>query len=68
MFRFFEYIVFLVIGYKIIRMLFADNNAKQKVQPPEQKQTIYNNHQQQNNTAPNQKFNDAEFIDYEEVK
>lgn len=68
MFRFFKYIILFVLGYKVIKMLFAENK-QQRVEPTPPRQNINNNNQQQKQQAtPNTKFNDAEFIDYEEVK
>ena len=68
MFRFFKYIVLFVLGYKVLKMLFAENQSHQKVpQTPPKPNINSNNHNQQQNPQTS-KFNDAEFIDYEEVK
>ena len=68
MFRFFRYIALFLLGYKVIKMLFADENQQQKVSPTPPRQNINNNHQQHNTPLNNSKFSDAEVIDYEEVK
>lgn len=69
MFRFFEFIVFFLIGYKIIRMVFAEIKPKQKVRQAAPNQHINSNTYQQRTTPkPASNFDDAEFIDYEEVK
>ncbi|HMZ34817.1 MAG TPA: hypothetical protein PK035_11775 [Chitinophagales bacterium] len=71
MFRFFKYIVLFILGYKALKMLFAQMQTPEKVEPAPPRQNIKNNQQQQQqhyNTAAKQKFNDAELIDYEEVK
>jgi hypothetical protein len=69
MFRFFEFIVFFLIGYKIIRMVFSEIRPKQKVRSTAQNQNINSNTYQQRTTPkPASDFDDAEFIDYEEVK
>lgn len=68
MFRFFRYIALFLLGYKVIKMLFADENQQQKVSPTPPRQNINNNHQQHNTPPNNSKFSDAEVIDYEEVK
>ena len=66
MFRFFKYIVLFILGYKVIKMLFAQTQPQQKVpQTPPKSNINSNNHQQ--NPQPS-KFNDAEVIDYEEIK
>jgi len=73
MIRFLEYIVFFLLGYKLLKILFVDGKPKQRVQPQNPNQNINsnNNYQQTKTNAAsntNSKFNDAEFIDYEEVK
>lgn len=69
MFRFFRYIALFLLGYKVLKMLFADDNQQQRVSTTPPRQNINNNNQQQQNTSPNNsKFSDAEFIDFEEVK
>lgn len=73
MFRFFEFIVFFLIGYKIIRMVFSEIKPQQKVRSAAPNQHINSNpykQQQRTTTAskPTSSFDDAEFIDYEEVK
>lgn len=68
MFRFFKYIIIFLAGYKLLKMLFAQTQ-QQRVEPRPPRQNINNNNQPQNQqTAPQTKFKDAEFIDYEEVK
>lgn len=70
MFRFLKYIVFFILGYKIIKMVFAEDKPNQNIPPSPPRQKINNNNQQQqnNHSTSNSKFDDAEFIDYEEVK
>lgn len=69
MFRFFKYLIIFIAGYKIVRMLFAQMQPQERVEPSPPRQNINNNYQQQNNhTTSTSKFNDAELIDYEEVK
>lgn len=68
MFRFLKYIVLFILGYKIIKMVFAENKPKQTVPPSPPRQHINTDNSQQKSTSNNSKFNDAEFIDYEEVK
>lgn len=66
MFRFFKYIILFILGYKVIKMLFAEEKPQQKVPQTPPKPNINTNGYQQ--TSANPKFNDAELIDYEEVK
>ena len=66
MFRFLKYIILFVVGYKVLKMIFAVNKPKQTVPPTTPKQNI-NPENFQPKTATS-KFNDAELIDYEEVK
>jgi len=67
MFRFFKYIVLFLLGYKVLKTLFAEEPRPQRnVAPPQQPQ---DNHQHINNSGiTSSKYNDAELIDYEEVK
>ena len=51
MFRFFEFLVFFLIGYKIIRMVFAEIKPQQKVRSSTQNHNINSNTYQQR-TAP----------------
>lgn len=69
MFRFFKYIVLFILGYKVIKMLFAEYYKQDAVAPTPPKSNINsNNHQQNPTTTSHSKFNDAEAIEYEEVK
>ena len=69
MFRFFKYIILFILGYKVIKMLFAEVKPQQKVPQTPPKPNINANGYQQNQQATSKpKFNDAELIDYEEVK
>lgn len=69
MFRFLKIIVLFILGYKVIRMIFAENKPKQTVPPSPIRQNIHpDNFDNNKTTTPNTKFNDAEFIDFEEVK
>jgi hypothetical protein len=68
MFRFLNYIVLFILGYKIIKMVFAENKPKRNVPPSPPRQHINTDNHQQKTTSNNSKFNDAELIDYEEVK
>ena len=66
MLRFLKYIMLFVLGYKVLKMIFADNKTKQTVPPSTPKQNINSDNFQEKTTTS--KFNDAELIDYEEVK
>ena len=66
MLRLLEFIISVLVIYKIFRM-FATDQEPQKVQQPREKQNIHFN-DTQNNPSPNSRFNSAEPIDYEEVK
>ena len=72
MIRILEYIVFFLITYKMIR-LFIGDDAPKKSQPREdqvhfdQRFDQYNNNSSQQ-SPPSSRFNEAEPIDYEEVK
>jgi hypothetical protein len=69
MFQVLRYIIFFLLGYKVIKTLFSDSARQRTVQPPRQRQPINTAHQQQNsNPKPASNFDDAEFIEYEEVK
>lgn len=69
MFRFLRYIVFFLLGYKVLKVLFAEDKPRQTVPPTMPKQNINtDNFQQKSSATVNSKFNDAEYIDYEEVK
>ncbi len=69
MFRFLKFIVLFILGYKVIKMIFAENKPKQTVPPSPIRQNIHPDNFQQNTQPPtHSKFNDAEVIDYEEVK
>jgi hypothetical protein len=70
MFRLFEFIVFLLLGYKLLRLLF-EGSPSPKPQQTQQRQDFsnHNHYQSQGTSTPSpDKFDDAEFIDYEEVK
>ncbi|MBK9329933.1 MAG: hypothetical protein IPM95_11675 [Sphingobacteriales bacterium] len=67
MFRFLKYLVLFILGYKVIKELLKDPSKDKTVPPAQGKQNILFNNQQNNSSAPS-KFNDAELIDYEEVK
>jgi hypothetical protein len=67
MFRFLNYIVLFIVGYKIIKMVFAENKPNRNVPPSPPRQNINADNFQQT-TSSNSKFNDAELIDYEEIK
>jgi len=67
MLRFLKYIVLFIVGYKIIKMVFAENKPKQPVPPSPTRQNI-NSDTIQQKTTPDTKFNDAEIIDFEELK
>lgn len=69
MFRFLKYIVLFLVGYKVIKMLFAENQSRQRVpQTPPKSNISSDNHQQNTTASQNSKFGDAEAIDYEEVR
>ena len=67
MFRFLRYIVLFILGYKVIKMVFSENKPNQTVPPSAPKQNINSDNFHQK-TTPDSKFNDAELIDFEEVK
>ncbi|MCB0506950.1 MAG: hypothetical protein R2739_05025 [Chitinophagales bacterium] len=71
MFRFFKYIIIFIAGYKLIKMIWEGFHQEDKeINQAPSRQTIYQNQQQQTQqqATSNSKFNDAELIDYEEVK
>ncbi len=76
MFRFFKYILIFIASYKLIKMIWAQlQPQEEKLEPKPPRQNVYqqNHYHQYPNQTPQQppaasKFNDAEFIDYEEVK
>lgn len=67
MFRFLKYIVLFILGYKVIKELFKDTSKEKTVPPAQGKQNIHFDNQQNTSSSPS-KFDDAELIDYEEVK
>lgn len=70
MFRFFKYIVIFIAGYKLVKMVMAQLQPQERVEPTPTRQNINHNNQYQqptSNPSPS-KFNDAELIDYEEIK
>lgn len=66
MFRFFKYIIIFIAGYKLIKMLFAQMQPQERVEPAPPRQNINDDNFQA--TTNSTKFNDAELIDFEEVK
>jgi hypothetical protein len=66
MLRFLKYIMLFVVGYKVLKMIFAEIKPKQTVPPSTPKQNINSDNFQQKTATS--KFNDAEVIDYEEIK
>ncbi|MFN8236661.1 MAG: hypothetical protein U0T77_00705 [Chitinophagales bacterium] len=68
MFRFLKYIVLFILGYKVIKELFKESPEERAVPPATGKQNIHLNNQQHTAPSTPSKFNDAELIDYEEVK
>lgn len=68
MFRLLRFIVFFLIGYKLLKLLF--NASKADKQSSASNQTPNENLHNQSGQQPysNDKFDDAELIDYEEVK
>jgi hypothetical protein len=69
MFQVFRYIIFFLVGYKIIKLIFGNNARQKSVEPPSKRQSINTvNQQQYSNAKPASNFDDAEFIEYEEVK
>ncbi len=69
MFQVFRYIIFFLVGYKIIKLIFGNNTRQKSVQPPSKRQPLNTvNQHQYSNTKPASNFDDAEFIEYEEVK
>ena len=68
MFRLLRYIVFFLIGYKLLKTLFNASNANNKsaAAEPAANSNLHSSPGQQHNN--NNKFEDAELIDYEEVK
>ncbi len=68
MFRFFKYIVLFILGYKVIKMLFAEEKPSGRVAPNPPKDNINVNNPPQHASNGHSKFDGAELIDYEEVK
>ncbi|MDB5227575.1 MAG: hypothetical protein JWN78_1768 [Bacteroidota bacterium] len=70
MLRLLEYIIFILLAYRIIKALMSDHKPERTTQPRE-RQTMDFTHQQEQPSPPisqSSKFNSAEPIDYEEVK
>ncbi|MFN8296501.1 MAG: hypothetical protein U0T69_09920 [Chitinophagales bacterium] len=69
MFRFFKYIILFILGYKVLKQLFAEYNTQDTVPQTPPKQNINStNYSQNQQHSQHSKFNNAEPIDYEEVK
>ena len=69
MFRLLKYIVLFLLGYKVLKVLFADNEHKQAIPKTPGKQNIdFNNDYQNSTTSKEPKFQSAEPIEYEDVK
>lgn len=68
MFRFLKYIILFILGYKVIKELFKESPEERAVPPVQNKQNIHFNNQQHTSQSTPSKFNDAELIDYEEIK
>lgn len=68
MLRLLEYIIFILLAYRIIKALMSDHKPERTPQPRE-RQTV-NFTPRNDDVSPSQtsKFNSAEPIDYEEVK
>ena len=61
-----KYIILFLLGYKIIKTLFKEEQPARRRQMPKDRMRV----KPQPDPAPNnsRSFQDAEFIDYEEVK
>lgn len=61
-----KYIVLFLLGYKVIKTLFREERPAPRRQMPQDRVRV----KPQPDPAPNanRSFQDAEFIDYEEVK
>jgi hypothetical protein len=57
MFRFFKYIVLFVLGYKVLKMLFAQTQPQQKVPQTPPKSNINSDNRQQQTAASTHKQN-----------
>ncbi|MEN9447382.1 MAG: hypothetical protein RJA25_672 [Bacteroidota bacterium] len=69
MFRLFKYIVLFVLGYKVLKTLFAENKpTPQKSTPPPPNHQQHFQSKATSSTPIDTKYNDAELIDYEEIK
>ena len=73
MFRFFKYIILIVLGYEVLKMLFAETPASTKTAenpppPQDNKQFFKNTESTPSPSVPHKKYDDAELIDYEELK
>lgn len=74
MFRFFKYIILIVLGYKVLKMLFAEtptSTPKRETPPPppqDNKQFYKNITSAPSPSALHRKYDEAELIDYEELK
>lgn len=60
-----KYIVIFLLGYKIIKEIFGQKNKRKVDNKPTQNNSI---HTQQNTNEKNQSFDNAEDIDFEELK
>ncbi len=66
-----RYIILFLIGYKIFKMLFGQNENRKSVSPSKQTPPLNNTnsyHQDTYQKPTHSNFDDAELIDYEEVK
>jgi hypothetical protein len=68
MFRLLRYIVIFLIGYKLLKQLFNASNANGNPQAPNNNPGASVPNNAGKNNSVTDKFNDAELIDYEEVK
>lgn len=69
MFRFFKYIILFILGYKVLKSIFAEQPPQQQRNPqPVPPRDDYQRFTADESTTDNTKYNNAELIDYEEVK
>jgi len=69
MLRLLEFIVLFLLAYKLINELFGGSHSRERQQAPRKKVIKDETRSGFSQTTPQQpKYDNAEFIDYEEVK
>jgi hypothetical protein len=66
MLRLLVYILFFIVAYKIVRELLADELPQKRAPRRPENPNIHHHHTSSQDSPA--KFNDAETIDYEEIK